>query len=201
MSGPLNARLFGGHDDHLDLVARNVSTRYAVIFADGAIGLLLSTAAVAIWTVGQRIALFPMVVASGAVQRQDRLQLILQQGTRLSLALARTRVYRAHHHGRSAHRVVGGSGVLGRRLRGTRAARSCAVRGRGRLGQPDSRGGDSSAVKLRSRQRLCFSPRRVDGSSCQLSIAVRTPGARRRRNESACARRTSRGDVVNGIVS
>jgi O-antigen/teichoic acid export membrane protein len=65
------------------------------------IGAILSTAAVAVWTVGQRIAdlamqvtnqlndaLFPMVVDSGAVERQDRLQLILQQGTRLSLALA-----------------------------------------------------------------------------------------------------------------
>lgn len=65
------------------------------------IGALLSTAAVAVWTVGQRIAdlaqqvtnqlndaLFPMVVDSGAVERRDRLRLILQQGTRLSLALA-----------------------------------------------------------------------------------------------------------------
>ena len=65
------------------------------------IGAMVGTAAVAVWTVGQRIAdlaqqltnqlndaLFPIVVDSDAIQRNDRLQLILQQGTRLSLALA-----------------------------------------------------------------------------------------------------------------
>ena len=65
------------------------------------IGTLLGTAAVAVWTVGQRVAelaqqvtnqlndaLVPTVVDSDAVERKDRLQLIFQQGTRLSLALA-----------------------------------------------------------------------------------------------------------------
>ena len=65
------------------------------------IGVLLNTAAVAVWTVGQRIAqltqqltgqltdaLFPAVVDSDAAQHQKRLQTILLQGTRVSLALA-----------------------------------------------------------------------------------------------------------------
>jgi O-antigen/teichoic acid export membrane protein len=65
------------------------------------IGAMLSTTAVAIWTVGQRLAeitqqltnqlsdtLFPLVVDSDAVQRADRLRVVLVQGTRLSLALA-----------------------------------------------------------------------------------------------------------------
>ena len=65
------------------------------------IGAMLDTTAVAIWTVGQRLsqmaqqltsqlhgALFPSVVDSDAAQRQDRLQLILVQGTKLSLAFA-----------------------------------------------------------------------------------------------------------------
>ncbi len=65
------------------------------------IGAMMSTAAVALWTVGQRLAevsqqltnqlndaLFPLVVDSDAGQRDERLRLILRQGTRLSLALA-----------------------------------------------------------------------------------------------------------------
>jgi O-antigen/teichoic acid export membrane protein len=65
------------------------------------IGAMLDTTAVAMWTIGQRLAqftqhltnqlndaLFPNVVDSDAVQRQDRLQAILVQGTKLSLALA-----------------------------------------------------------------------------------------------------------------
>jgi O-antigen/teichoic acid export membrane protein len=65
------------------------------------IGAMLDTTAVAMWTVGQRLAqftqhltnqlndaLFPNVVDSDAAQRQDRLQAILVQGTKLSLALA-----------------------------------------------------------------------------------------------------------------
>jgi O-antigen/teichoic acid export membrane protein len=65
------------------------------------IGAILDTTAVAVWTVGQRLsqlaqqltsqlndALFPTVVDSDAAQRQDRLQMILVQGTKLSLALA-----------------------------------------------------------------------------------------------------------------
>jgi O-antigen/teichoic acid export membrane protein len=65
------------------------------------IGAMMSTAAVAVWTVGQRLAevaqrltnqlndaLFPLVVDSDAGQRPDRLRLILRQATRLSLALA-----------------------------------------------------------------------------------------------------------------
>ena len=65
------------------------------------IGAMLDTTAVAVWTVGQRLflvaqqltnqlndALFPSVVDSDAAQRQDRLQLILLQGTKLSLAIA-----------------------------------------------------------------------------------------------------------------
>jgi O-antigen/teichoic acid export membrane protein len=65
------------------------------------IGALLNTAAVAVWTVGQRLALvahqltrqltdalFPSVIDSDALERQDRLQMILMQGTKLSLALA-----------------------------------------------------------------------------------------------------------------
>jgi O-antigen/teichoic acid export membrane protein len=65
------------------------------------IGALLSTSAVAVWAVGQRLAevsqrltiqfstsLFPMIVASDAGQRPDRLRLLLVQGTRVSLALA-----------------------------------------------------------------------------------------------------------------
>lgn len=65
------------------------------------IGAMLDTTAVAIWTVGHRLgvlvqqltnqlndALFPSVVDSDAAQRVDRLQLILLQGTALSLALA-----------------------------------------------------------------------------------------------------------------
>jgi O-antigen/teichoic acid export membrane protein len=65
------------------------------------IGAMLDTTAVAVWTVGQRLAmlaqqltnqlndaLFPSVVDSDAAQRRDRLQMILVQGTKLSLAFA-----------------------------------------------------------------------------------------------------------------
>lgn len=65
------------------------------------IGAMLDTTAVAVWTIGQRLsqftqyltnqlndALFPVVVDSDAAQRRDRLQMILVQGTKLSLALA-----------------------------------------------------------------------------------------------------------------
>jgi O-antigen/teichoic acid export membrane protein len=65
------------------------------------IGAMLNTTAVAVWAVGQRLsmlaqqltgqlndALFPNVVDSHAGNRQDRLQLILLHGTKLSLALA-----------------------------------------------------------------------------------------------------------------
>jgi len=65
------------------------------------IGAMLDTTAVAVWTVGQRIAqmtqrltnqlndaLFPLVVDSDAAQCAERLQLILVQGIKLSLALA-----------------------------------------------------------------------------------------------------------------
>jgi O-antigen/teichoic acid export membrane protein len=65
------------------------------------IGAMIGTTAVAVWTVAQRLAevsqqltnqlndaLFPIVVDSDAVQRPDRLRLILLQGTRLSIALA-----------------------------------------------------------------------------------------------------------------
>ncbi|MEN3338954.1 MAG: hypothetical protein V7647_2630 [Acidobacteriota bacterium] len=65
------------------------------------IGAMLDTTAIAVWTVGQRLsglaqqltgqlndALFPSVVDSHAGDRQDRLQLILLHGTKLSLALA-----------------------------------------------------------------------------------------------------------------
>ena len=63
------------------------------------IGAFLSTSAVAVWTVGQRLAevtqrltnqlndvLFPTVVDNDAAARMDRLQAIFIQGTRLSLA-------------------------------------------------------------------------------------------------------------------
>jgi O-antigen/teichoic acid export membrane protein len=63
------------------------------------IGAFLNTSAVALWTVGQRLAevtqrltnqlnevLFPTVVDNDAAARVDRLQTILIQGTRLSLA-------------------------------------------------------------------------------------------------------------------
>ena len=65
------------------------------------IGALLDTTAVAVYTVGLRLsqlaqqltnqlneALFPNVIDSDALQRQDRLQMIMVQGTKLSLALA-----------------------------------------------------------------------------------------------------------------
>lgn len=65
------------------------------------IGAMLSTSAVALWTVGQRLAevsqrltnqfndaLFPLVVDSDAAHRTDRLRLLVLQATRLSLALA-----------------------------------------------------------------------------------------------------------------
>ncbi|HJR58575.1 MAG TPA: oligosaccharide flippase family protein [Vicinamibacterales bacterium] len=65
------------------------------------IGAMLDTTAVAVWKVGQSLAqltqqltsqlndaLFPSVVDSDAAQRHDRLQMILVQGTKLSLALA-----------------------------------------------------------------------------------------------------------------
>jgi O-antigen/teichoic acid export membrane protein len=65
------------------------------------IGAMLDTTAIAVWTVAQRLAqlsqqltnqlndaLFPNVVDSDAAQRQDRLQMILLQGSKLSLALA-----------------------------------------------------------------------------------------------------------------
>jgi O-antigen/teichoic acid export membrane protein len=64
------------------------------------IGAFLGTSAVAIWAVAQRLIeivqritdqlnaiLFPVVVESSTVQRVDRLQKILVQGTRLSLAM------------------------------------------------------------------------------------------------------------------
>jgi O-antigen/teichoic acid export membrane protein len=63
------------------------------------IGAFLSTSAVAVWTVGQRLAevtqrltnqlndmLFPMIVDNDAAARADRLRSIFVQGTRLSLA-------------------------------------------------------------------------------------------------------------------
>jgi O-antigen/teichoic acid export membrane protein len=63
------------------------------------IGAFLSTSAVAVWTVGQRLAevtqrltnqlndvLFPTVVDNDSAARLDRLQAIFVQGTRLSLA-------------------------------------------------------------------------------------------------------------------
>jgi O-antigen/teichoic acid export membrane protein len=63
------------------------------------IGAFLSTSAVAIWTVGQRLAeltqrltnqlnevLFPTIVDNDSAARMDRLQAIFIQGTRLSLA-------------------------------------------------------------------------------------------------------------------
>jgi O-antigen/teichoic acid export membrane protein len=65
------------------------------------IGAFLSTSAVAVWTVGQRLAevvaritnqlndaLFPLVVDSDAVQQTARLQQLVLEATRLSLALA-----------------------------------------------------------------------------------------------------------------
>jgi O-antigen/teichoic acid export membrane protein len=65
------------------------------------IGAMLNTTAVAVWTIGQRLsqlaqqltnqlndALFPSVVDSDAAQRTDRLQTVLIQGTKLSLAVA-----------------------------------------------------------------------------------------------------------------
>ena len=65
------------------------------------IGAMLSTSAVAVWTVGQRVAevslqltgqlsasLFPLVVDSDAAVRLDRLRLIMIHGTSLSLAFA-----------------------------------------------------------------------------------------------------------------
>jgi O-antigen/teichoic acid export membrane protein len=65
------------------------------------IGAMLDTTAVAVWTVGQRLAqlaqrltnqvndaLFPLVVDSDAMERPERLQAILLQSTKLSLALA-----------------------------------------------------------------------------------------------------------------
>ncbi len=65
------------------------------------IGAMLSTTAIAVWAVAQRLsvlaqqltgqlndALFPNVVDSHAGDRHDRLQLILLHGTKLSLALA-----------------------------------------------------------------------------------------------------------------
>ena len=64
------------------------------------IGIFLSTAAVAIWAVAQRLveltqrltdqlngALFPVVVDSATVGNVDRLKLVFLQGTRLSLAM------------------------------------------------------------------------------------------------------------------
>ena len=64
------------------------------------IGAFMGTAAVAIWAVAQRLieivqritdqlngALFPVVVDSSTVERVDKLQKILVQGTRLSLAM------------------------------------------------------------------------------------------------------------------
>ncbi len=64
------------------------------------IGAFMGTSAVAIWAVAQRLieivqrltdqlnaVLFPVVVDSSTVQRADRLQKILVQGTRLSLAM------------------------------------------------------------------------------------------------------------------
>jgi O-antigen/teichoic acid export membrane protein len=65
------------------------------------IGAFLNTAAIAVWTIGQRLAqiaqqitnqlndtLFPAVVDSDAARHHQRLQLILVQGIKLSLALA-----------------------------------------------------------------------------------------------------------------
>src|SRR5204863_2277566 len=65
------------------------------------IGAMLDTTAVAVYSVGLRLsqvaqqltsqlneALFPNVVDSDAARRHDRLQMILVQGTKLSLALA-----------------------------------------------------------------------------------------------------------------
>lgn len=65
------------------------------------IGVVLNTTAVAVWTVGQRLAqltqqltnqlndaLFPIVVDSDAARQQGRLQKIFVQGTKLSLGLA-----------------------------------------------------------------------------------------------------------------
>jgi O-antigen/teichoic acid export membrane protein len=65
------------------------------------IGAFVSTAAVAVWTVAQRLAdmvlrvtnqlndvLFPVVVECDSTQRNDRMREVLVQGTKISLALA-----------------------------------------------------------------------------------------------------------------
>lgn len=65
------------------------------------IGAMLDTSAVAVYTVGLRLtqltqqltsqlndALFPIVVDSDAAQRRDRLQMVMVQGTKVSLAFA-----------------------------------------------------------------------------------------------------------------
>lgn len=65
------------------------------------IGAFVSTAAVAVWTVAQRLAdmvlritnqlndvLFPVVVECDSTQRDDRMREVLLQGTKISLALA-----------------------------------------------------------------------------------------------------------------
>lgn len=87
---------FGVYMAVLDWSAKlNYSSDAVVIAA------ILDTTAVGVWTVAQRVAqvtqqlasqlndaMFPNIVDSDASQRQDRLQMIFLQGTKLSLALA-----------------------------------------------------------------------------------------------------------------
>jgi O-antigen/teichoic acid export membrane protein len=82
------------------MLVQNVSNRANYASDPIVIAVFLSTGAVAMWTVAQRLAdmvqrltnqlndvLFPVVVDYDASQRDDRLRDLLVQGTRLSLAL------------------------------------------------------------------------------------------------------------------
>ena len=94
------------------------------------IGGFLSMSAVAVWTVGQRVAemtqrltnqlndvLFPTVVDNSAAARNDRLQTIFIQGTRLSLGTVVPHRRRHHPHGEPAGPGLGGTRVLRQRHR------------------------------------------------------------------------------------
>jgi O-antigen/teichoic acid export membrane protein len=85
----------------LYMLALDWSAKLNYSFDPILIGAIVDTTAVGVWTVAQRLsgvtqqltsqlndALFPNVVDSDASQRQDRLQMILVQGTKLSTALA-----------------------------------------------------------------------------------------------------------------
>ena len=137
------------------------------------IGAFLNTSAVAVWTVGQRVAevtqrltnqlndvLFPTVVDNSAAARMDRLQAIFIQGTRLSLGDRDPDRRRDDADGRAAGARLGRTRVLRQR---PRAAAAVARRHRPRRQRHGRHGAQgrrrAPARRLHQRRRRRRQPR------------------------------------------